>query len=391
MAESHHMSIAPRIILLLGAARGFDRGILSGIARYASLHGPWTFYREPHAYFVPSGRTGIEELKAWKPDGIVCPARRFELTKLLRVPIVSLDINDYEGRIPGVISEDERAGQLAAEHLLSLGLEQFAFCGFGAMRWSKVREKAFCEAITGAGRQVFIYRSSRHKPAPWAKEEMLVRQWLTQLPKPIGLFCANDDRSANILESCRALGYGVPEDIAVLGVDDDEYICELANPPLSSVAMASDLAGYEVAKLLHKLILREAKMEGQRILASAVGVTARQSTDILMVRDADVRTALQFIRENVTRPIQVRDIVRATNLSHRTLNDRFYRDCGTSILRQLTVSRINHISRLLRETSLSVGEIARMVGFDTDRHFARYFRRATDMTPQEYRRKHAPP
>lgn len=385
------MSTAPRIILLLGAARGFDRGILSGIARYASLHGPWTFYREPHAYFVPSGRTRIDELKAWKPDGIVCPARRFNVVRSLRAPIVAIDINEYGGKVPGVVSEDQKAGQLAAAHLLSLGLENFAFCGFAPMRWSQERKTAFCEAVTAAGFQVHIYRTARRKPVPWAKEEMLVRKWLIELPKPIGLFCANDDRSANILESCRALGYGVPEDIAVIGVDDDEYICELANPPLSSVAMASDLAGYQVAELLHKLIKGEESMHGQRILAPAVGVSARQSTDILMVRDADVRAALQFIRENVTRAIQVRDVVRATNLSHRTLNDRFYQECGSSILKQLTISRITHISRLLRETTLSVGEIARMVGFDSDRHFARYFRRATDKTPQEYRRKFAPP
>jgi LacI family transcriptional regulator len=211
------------------------------------------------------------------------------------------------------------------------------------------------------------------------------------LPKPVGLFCANDDRSASILECCRALGYGVPEDVAVIGVDDDPYICDLANPPLSSISMASDRAGYEAAELLHQMILGQVTMCGQRVLAPAVGVAARQSTDILMVRDPDVRAALRFIRENVSRPIQVRNIVKATNLSHRTLNDRFYQECGSSILKQLTNARVAHISRLLRETTLPVGEIARMVGFDSDRHFARYFRRAIDQTPQEYRRKHSPP
>ena len=236
-----------------------------------------------------------------------------------------------------------------------------------------------------------MYRAKYRSAVTWAKEEPLVRTWLTQLPKPIGLFCANDDRSANILESCRALGYGVPEDIAVIGVDDDPYVCELANPPLSSVAMGSERAGYEIAELLHAMMDRRTKMSGQRILASAVGVSARQSTDILMVRDADVRTALQFIRQNANRPIQVRDVVRATNLSHRTLNDRFYRECGSSILKQMTNARISHISRLLRETDLTVGEISRMVGFDSDHHFARYFRRATELTPQEYRRKAAAP
>jgi len=381
------MSSAPRIILLLGAAREFDRGLLAGIARYASLHGPWTFYREPHGYFIRFGRTTIEDLRDWKPHGAVCPIRRLDLISPLRVPIVALDVNDYEGKIPGVVSEDLRAGQLAAEHLLGLGLEQFAFCGFPSMRWSQDRCRTFCETVAQAGYSVRVYRPRARRPVTWAKEEPLIRDWLVALPKPIGLFCANDDRSANILESCRALGYGVPEDIAVIGVDDDPYICDLANPPLSSVSMAAERAGYEAAQLLHQMISGKAEMEGQRILAPAVGITPRQSTDILMVPDPDIRTALRFIRENVSRPIQVRDVVRATNLSHRTLNDRFYRHCGSSILKQLTNSRIAHISRLLRETELPIGEIARKVGFESDHHFARYFRRATRMTPHEYRRK----
>jgi LacI family transcriptional regulator len=385
------VSTAPRIILFLGAAREFDRGLLAGIARYASLHGPWTFYREPHGYFIRSGITKIEDLKAWKPHGAVCPIRRLDLVRPLRVPMVALDINDYEGKIPGVVSEDLKAGQLAAEHLLGLGLEHFAFCGFESMRWSQHRSSAFCRTIAAAGYSVEIYRPRYRKSMTWAKEEPLIRDWLTALTKPIGLFCANDDRSANIVESCRALGYGVPEDIAVIGVDDDTYVCELSNPPLSSVSMAADRAGYEAAELLHQMIEGTAAMAGQRILAPAVGVTARQSTDILRVRDADVRTALRFIRENVSRAIQVRDVVRATNLSHRTLNDRFYRHCGSSILKQLTNSRIAHISRLLRESDLPIGEIARKVGFESDRHFARFYRRATEMTPYEYRRKSSLP
>ena len=219
------MSSAPRIVLLLGAARGFDQGLLSGIARYASLHGPWTFYREPHAYFIRSDKTTIQDLKAWKPEGAVCPARRLELIRPLRVPTVALDLNDYEGKIPGVVSDDFKAGRLAAEHLLRLGFEQFAFCGFESMRWSQDRCTAFCDTIAEAEFAIEIYRPRYRRPVTWAKEEPLITDWLTRLPKPIGLFCANDDRSANILESCRALGYGVPEDIAVIGVDDDPFIC----------------------------------------------------------------------------------------------------------------------------------------------------------------------
>ena len=129
-----------------------------------------------------------------------------------------------------------------------------------------------------------------------------MRQWLETLPKPIGMLCANDDRAASILETCHVFGYGVPEDVSVIGVDDDQYVCELQNPPLSSVRMASDQAGYEAAALLDRMIHGEERMSGQRIMAHATGVTARQSTNVLMVRNADVRKALRFIRENAGRP-----------------------------------------------------------------------------------------
>ncbi|MEM9657485.1 MAG: DNA-binding transcriptional regulator [Planctomycetota bacterium] len=385
------MFSAPRVILLLQAARGFDRGLLSGISRYASLNGPWTFYREPHGYFVRKSATRKEELKRWRPNGVVCPVRRLDLVRPLRVPIVAIDVNDYGGKIPGVVSEDQRAGQLAAEHLLGLGLEAFAYCGIAGMRWSQDRCDAFLDAVTAAGRGVQVYRSPRKQPVAWATEEAHVHRWLNSLPKPIGLFCANDDRAANILEACRSLGFGVPEDVAVVGVDDDPYVCDLLNPPLTSVAMSSDRAGYEAAALLHRMMTGEERMAGQRILAPADRVSARQSTDITRVRDPDVRKALNYIRENISQPLQVSDVVRATDLSHRTLNDRFHRECGSSILRQLTRARVAHISRLLRETSLPVGEIALMVGFDSDHHFARYFQRAAEITPQAYRRKFSPP
>ena len=385
------LPMSPRIILLLDASREFDRGLLSGIARYASLHGPWTFFREPHAYFVRAAKIKFEDLKKWNPDGAVCPVHRLDMVRRLRVPVIALDINEDVGRIPCVLSDDQRAGELAGEHLLSLGLEHFAFCGFESMEWSQKRMHAFSKTIDDAGYKTELFRPRRGRITTWAKEEPLVLEWLKSLPKPIGLFCANDDRSADILECSRELGYGVPEDIALIGVDDDPYVCELANPPLSSVSMASERAGYEAAELLHQLILGEVSMSGQRITTYASGVVARQSTDVMMCRDSDVRAALQFIRENVNQPIQVRDIVKASGLSHRTLNDRFYQECGTSILKQLTIARVGNISRLLRETTLPIGKIAQMVGFETDHHFARYYRRATNMTPQEYRQKNSAP
>ena len=385
------MQKSPRIILLLEATRGFDRGILSGIARYSALNGPWTFYRQPHGYLRTKRRLDFKELKAWKPDGAICPVGQLEDLSSLRVPLIAYDVNEYSGRVPCVISEDLEAGRLAARHLLELGHRDFAFCGYSGIRWSRERCRAFCELLEEAGCRVEIYRPRSRQPAAWAKEEPQIRQWLASLPKPVGMLCANDDRAASIVETCHVLGYGVPEDVSVIGVDDDQYVCELQNPPLSSVRMASEKAGYEAAVLLDRMLHGEASMSGQRIMAHATGVTSRQSTNVLTIRHVDVRKAIRFIRENAGSPIRVADIVRVTSLSHRTLNEAFHSELGCSIITQLTSARIAHISRLLTDTEMRIHEIATLVGYEDDCHFSRYFRRATGLNPQAYRRKHAPP
>jgi len=385
------VSAAPRVILLLRATRGFDRRLLAGVARYASLHGPWTFYREPHGYLTTRHSLPLQELRAWQPDGAICPVPRLPHLARLGVPVVAYDVNEYTGPVPAVLSEDAEAGRLAAEHLLELGHRHFGFCGYDRMRWSRLRCEAFCRTIEQAGYRVDVYRQPRRGLTTWAREEPYVRRWIQSLPKPVGVLCANDDRAASVLEVCRALGCGVPEDVSIIGVDDDQYVCDLVNPPLSSVKMASDRAGYEAAALLDRMMRGEEQMAGQRIIAPAAGITQRQSTNMLMVRDPELRKALRFIRENAGRPVSVADVVKATGLSHRALNERFRRECGGSILRHLTRARVAHICRLLLETDLRIHEIAAMSGFEDDRHFARYFKRATGLTPQAYRRKHAPP
>ncbi|TVS16682.1 MAG: helix-turn-helix domain-containing protein [Planctomycetaceae bacterium] len=385
------MHNSPRIILLLEATRGFDRGLLSGVARYSALNGPWTFYRRPHGYLKSKPRLDLKELEAWKPDGGIAPVTQLDELSRLHVPLIGYDVNEYSGSVPCVLSEDFEAGRLAARHLLDLGHRHFAFCGYSGIRWSRERCQAFCELVERAGCSVAVYRPLGRRPMAWAKEEAHVRHWLETLPKPIGMLCANDDQAASILETCHGLGYGVPEDVSVIGVDDDQHVCELQNPPLSSVRMASEQAGYQAAALLERMMVGREQASGQRIMAHATGVTARQSTNVLMVRHADVRKAVRFIRENAGRPIRVSDIVKATSLSHRTLNDLFHAELGCSIMKQLTNVRIAYISRLLTETKMRIHEIATTVGYEDDRHFARYFKRTTGLTPQAYRRKHSPP
>ncbi len=384
------VSQSPRIILFLDASRGFYRSMLSGIAHYSALNGRWTFFRKKPDYLISEETIDLKELKDWKPDGVICSITQAKELSQLNVPIVGYDPGNYKGRIPCILSDDRETGRLAAQHLLELGHRNFAFCGFNSLQWSRDRCRNFCSEVEKAGAKVCIF-AGYGNTTTWLKEESSIREWIQSLPKPIGMFCCNDDRAASVVEDCLDLGYSVPEDISIIGADDDETICELANPPLSSVRLSAKKAGYEAARLMRLLILGKEKMKGQRIIAPSAGIAVRQSTNVLMVKNIEVRKALRFIRENMNRPIQVSDVVRVTGLCHRSLNNQFHSELGASISKHVTRARIEYISHLLTDTDMRIQEIAANVGYEDDRHFSRYFKRATGLTPKSFRRKMSPP
>lgn len=379
-----------KVLLLLDADRGFNRGVLKGIARYAAVNGPWTFYRKAPSYVQNHQELGLEECKALKPDGIICSLSDTEHLCELNVPMVAYDPVNYSGSIPCIQSDHRQVGRLAARHLFDRGHRDFAFFGYKDLNWSDARGEAFSEILHEEGRKVNTYPHSVNARS-WSEEEGSVSEWLKSLPKPVGLFCVNDDRAFPILELCRELGFSVPEDISVIGADNDEMICSLENPPLTSVELGADKAGYEASQLLHDLMKGRVKPEGQRCVAPATGVKVRQSTDVLMVHHPEVRKALSFIREHLNEGLQVKDVIDATSMSHRYLNELFKQELGSPVGKYLNRERIMYISRLLSDTDMRIQEIALAVGYEDDRHFARYFKRFKGLTPKAYRRQMSAP
>lgn len=380
------MPQGPRVILLSDLSRGFGRGVLAGIARYSALHGRWTFYHRPPAYLLSRRSFDLTEFKRWKPDGVVCSVEQSEALLDLNVPFVCYDPGNYEGLLPCIVTEDDEIGRLAAQHLIDRGQRNFAFCGFGSLTWSKNRQLSFCDHIHKLGLNVTVLKERRAN-LPWSKEEQLIREWILELPKPVGLFCANDDRATIVAEICVGLGFNIPDDISIIGADNDEILCEVTTPPLSSVSISTESTGYEAASLLSKLIDGKESHSGQRIVAKAAGVCTRQSTDALMVKSLPLKKAIRYIKENMNHQFQVTDVVQAAGLCHRSLNDLFHDELGASIGKYLTSARIEHISHLLVDTDMQVQEIAAAVGYEDDRHFSRYFKRSTGLSPQAYRKK----
>ena len=203
----------------------------------------------------------------------------------------------------------------------------------------------------------------------------------------MGILACNDEFARSVAELCRLHELRIPDDVALIGVDNDELICELCNPPLSSVPFATEQAGYRAAELLDRLMLHQ-KSAAADVCVPACPVVVRPSTDRLTIEDEEVVKALRFIRENSGSIIQVRDVVRATFLSQRTLHNRFRRAVGHSLVKEINRQRALHIARRLAGTNETLGHIARHVGYDNDAHMARYFQREMGETPRSYRARH---
>ncbi len=290
--------------------------------------------------------------------------------------------------IPSVDTNPVKIGKMVAEHLLDRGLRNFAFCGFDDMPWSETRKEYFAKRVAEAGFKTHFYKQPASKSMrTWQKEQRRMAEWLRSLPKPCGLMACNDDRGQHAIEACKMVDLKVPEDVAVIGVDNDELICDLTEPPLTSVALDVEKAGYKAAELLDKLMAGK-KVENQKITVEPTHVVGRQSTDILAIDDIAVSEAVRFIRNNSNRPIQVGDIIAAVLVSRRSLEQRFRNIIGRSIFREIRRARVERISNMLVETNLPIAQIALDLGFSGIDHIARYFYAEKGTSPQAYRKSH---
>lgn len=382
----------PRVILLIETSRAYGRGLLYGIDKYSRLHGPWVFYREPQFYFKKSGskETSLAQFKAWNATGIIARVPDIKKTKELAglgLPmIVSVHLDGLAAGMPNIITDDDAIGKLAAEHLIERGFKNFAFYGAYDTFYRRGREIAFSKAVERAGFTAHSYHTLKRKSLASEKELSPLAKWLKSLPTPIGIMTCTDDDSQRIAEECKIVGRHVPEEVAILGVDNDALVCGLSDPPLSSIALNTERAGYEAAELLAKMMAGE-KSAACTIIVHPTHVVTRHSTDILAIDDRDVAEAVRFIRRHSRRSIQVSDVVQEVPLSRRVLEQRFRKVLGRSILDEIKRVRTEQICRLLVETNMSVSNIASALGYSGVDHIARYFREEMKMSPLAYRKQ----
>lgn len=411
------MSDPPRVILLISPTEGYDRGILYGIARYARNHGPWIL----HVFAYQAGFPLLErvtlltdwgskrrsksrpsslplDLRGFGATGIIGRADTPEVAEVVRaadLPTVALDLTDeqlaqadFVRHVSEIRPDSHKAGVMAAEHFLDRGFRHFAFVGYENRNWSDYRQEAFCTRVREShfDCQTFLSTTS----TPWHHEQPKVTQWLQALPKPLAVMACSDVRGREVIEACNLGGLRVPDDVAVVGVDDDRMVSELANPPLSSVALNSEQGGYQAAELLAGLMSGRIKKR-QLILVEPSQVVTRASTDVVAVQDREIAKAVIFIRENARRPIGVQDVVKHAVTSRRALEIRFHRCLGRSIRDEIERIRLRWAKQLLTETDLSLSKIAECSGFSSRSYLGTVFHRETGLTLMEYRRRHGSP
>lgn len=380
----------PRVALLIETSRSYGRGMLRGIVRYSRLHGPWAFYLSPGDF-----EQALPKMRKWTGSGAIARIETPAVAKAIlaaHVPTIALDLSEGQqapdnplSKLSQVESDSEGAARLAADHLLERGFRQFAFVGIEGRVWSERRRASFCEVVSQAGFPSHVYRPPRRKlDRQWDRAQAHLATWLAELPKPLGLMACDDDRGREVLEACQLANIQVPEEIAVVGVDNDELLCELANPPLSSVAMNTQQGGYRTAALLDSLMRRKVR-KPRRLVVEAMHVVTRRSTDIVAIEDPCVAAALNYIHRQAGRPLQIDDVVKHVAVSRRALEIRFRETIGRTILSEIQRIRLQRAKRLLTETDLPLSVVAESAGFGTPSYMVQVFRQRMGVTPAKFR------
>ncbi len=372
----------PKVALLIETSNAYARGLLRGIEDYILAHGPWNVYLGEQG----RGDTPPEWLADWDGDGVIArienEAIARSLTKL-KMPIVDVSAPRLVPRSPTVTPDNVAVARLAVQHFTERGFRHFAYCGEDRFTWSIARGEAFSLFVRSSGYECSNYE----QPKPQTNNETeidRIGKWLRSLPKPVAVFCSYDAHGQRVLNACRRVGLAVPEEVAVLGVDNDELLCSLSPPPLSSIALNTQRSGWEAAAML-SVMMKGGKVAPDIHRIPPLGVITRLSTDILAVDDPPLSHALRYIREHACEGIGISDVLQHCPMARRNLEVRLKALLGRTPREEITRVQIQRVKDLLIGTKLSLGEIADRTGFKHVEYMTVVFKRECGQPPSTFR------
>jgi LacI family transcriptional regulator len=380
-----------QVALLIETSREYGRGLLRGVNRFCNERGSWSVYLQPRGLDSPPPAW----LRSWQGDGILARIDNQQMADAVLasgLPVIDLRNAIADLGLPLVGTDSRAVAELAAGHLLERGLINFAFCGHspGTNIGSDDRGRFFQAFLAARGKpcDFFLPAAPRHRRLPtWDEEIEQLVGWVKDLAKPVGVMAVNDDRGLQMLEACRRAGNLIPDEIALVGVDNDEILCNMAMPSMSSIALDVEQIGYRAASLLDNLMAGE-KLPTQQVRLPPLGVIARQSSDTTAVADRDVARAAQWIRQHACENISVNQVVRQTPLSRRSLEQRFVKLLGRTLNGEIVRVKLDRVQRLLIETTLPLSAIADQSGISSGSYLSVLFHRKLGLTPAQFRKLH---
>ncbi len=383
-----------KIALCIEQTSNHTRGIARGVSLYAQTHGPWIFSiieEKPSGGFIAPP---LKRSKGFDSDGIIAYTQEIAvLDELLQfgIPVVNTTqttVSDL--KVPSVSSDDRALGCLVADYFIARGFGKFAFCGsVSCSPCSFLRGAGFKEELEAKGFSASFFSGVGDPPfrkIDWNRGREKVAQWIKSMDKPLALFADNDSCGRVLSDICRELDLHVPEEVAIVGANNDELICEFSNPHLSSVALAKEQVGFEAAELIEQLIKKKPP-PARPILVPPLGITTRRSSEIFAVEDPHMAKALNFIYTYAGEAIGVEDILKELPLCRRTLEIRFRNAIGRSPYEEIRRAHVERAKKLLVETNLPLDRIAEASGFSEAKHFYLNFRKETELSPTQFRKK----
>lgn len=371
------MPATRRILVVLDFTVTLGRAVFHGVSTYAQSHGPWEMALESIAALEGSG--------ARRFDGVIAHIGSNAAATTIeraRLPAVNTSNLRRDIDLPRVTSDDVAVGRLAAEHFLNRGYQRFAFFGYEDHGYSDLRQKGFAEELARAGFEPAIHTGRERMPA--------LKRLVKKLDPPTAVMACNDRCARSVVEACERVGRAVPSDVAVMGVDNDEIICEGFQPRLSSVMLSTRLIGFRAAQWLEAMLTGEATMKDSRreqVLLPPEGITTRQSTDHLAVDDPVVADAVRFIAERTREGVDVHRVARAVHVSRRALERRFHQALGRGPGHEIRRIQIERAKALLAGTDLAMTELADAAGFSSAKQLSETFTREVGLVPTAYRRQ----
>jgi LacI family transcriptional regulator len=376
--------------VLVDASRAYGRGICRGIANYADERDDWLI--------LAHERPELEHFPAWlkkqKLDGLIgyIPNQKLHrAAAALGIPVVDVHGRCRSPQIPVIESDAAAIVRLGFDFFLQSGFHHLAYCGYPSVFFSDQRQEAARMQRLGLEETVHLYAPTRqarvgqdsYQFEKSGAESGLVK-WLRALPKPVAILACNDIRGQQVINACREIGIRVPEDAAVLGVDNDEIICRLCRPTLSSIEPDCEQIGYVAAETIAQLL--GGRHVPVRRQIPPKGLLQRASTDTIVADHPLVVRAARLIRGQARASASVEQLCEAIGVSRSTLDALFQTHLGRSVAAEISHIRLQRSQNLLKHSRLPLHEIARQSGFSSATYFGRFFKRETGQTPATYRR-----